>query len=600
MAIPFAYVTATLENSQGTPRVGVEVLFQPLSTPYAVGSEVATSTILSVTTGGSGEITAQKLLQGVYNVVISDADVFSISVPGDSATYDIADLAVNLPTPSGGNSASQVTPGEVQRLFQTSRTVAHRLNGDEAMTYDKLMIFGEGPGTETELALLYQFYTSSYMLCLGNMSLSDVTANFASWNPTGIGSFPVKFLDCLGTKNYSEEIDTVAEYLDYFEFPDTPAEERYYKVSIPHSIVGAGFIDLFVLNSSADEPDGNTQISDQANWLRTELASSTARWKFVMFNSSPFASKAGYSFPNMDWPFADWGVDVVFCAGVKFYEHLFVNGIPYFIVGTFADVFDTIGTAIPTSQYRLATAGFLVCEFNERSLRFYFQGVSSVLSASVYDVYEVFHKDSTKISSSVRIAPSGGIVSTENGIALDYGVSDGRVQSHFSDYIRDNESRLIRLDSIPSSAVIRASGWLKNCMFMVGDDPPQLYYWNKADSSVQKWYPDGLSDVSIHEGAITQLVPPSFSPGGDNVAVGALVYHIDPYAPDPDVSLWVSINGGDFVQATDNPSKIYFGNPRAGKTVISAFAAKVGFADSEISSAQYQSLSDYFRFAEII
>lgn len=587
MGVPYAFVTATFKDTSGNPRASIEVLFEPLSTPYAADDEVATSTTLSVTTDEDGQIEAQKLLQGDYRVVVSDADAFTISVPGDSGTHDIGELTVALPAPSSGSSSgNQVSAPNVQGLFNKTRNVVHHLEGDDSMVYDKIAIFGEGPGTSNLWNTLLQFYyQTGYILCVGNTALSDLSANLE--NP------PEKFYDCLGTKNYNGDLDDEEIYTEYFSFPPTPGGERYYKAELHHSVTESEpFIDLFVINSNPEEGDGNTQTSVQGNWLRTQLAASTARWKFVMFNQAPFASKAAYSFPGMDWPFAEWGADAVFCGGAKFYERLEKNGIPYFVVGTFADTPDTIGTPIVESRFTDASKGFLTCEFNEYSLRFYFVRDDG----NVVDLVEKVHKDTNRISSNVVLAPAGGIVNTEMGISLDYGVADGKVQSHFSDYMRDSEGRLIYLDTAPSPEVVRANGWLKKCLFVVGDDPPAIYYWNKASSTVELWLPSGLSSISLFGGTRTQLAPPSFNPVDGTIAVSTLVFHIDPEEPDPDVVLWVSINGSDFGQQGTNPARLYFGSPKAGKTVIAAFASKVGFIDSEISFAQFGSLSDTFRF----
>lgn len=597
MPIPFSYLTGLIKDAQGNPRANTEVLFQPLDTPFAYDNEVATSTLLSITTDVDGSIGTLKLLQGSYQVVISDADAYTITMPGDELTYPIDTVVVNLPDPvssSSGRAGNQLTPANVQRLFQTTKNVVHHLNGDDAAEYDRLAVFGGGNGDADSLNTLQQHYEVSYFLCTGNMNLASALANFAQWikgQPENTSEH--YFYSCLGSLNYSgDPVEAVSEYTSVYEFE---GNERYYKATLIYRLHQTGgdleMIDLFVVNSNAAEVDGNTQTSVQANWLRTQLSSSTARWKFVMFYDAPFASKSGYSFSAMDWPFGDWGADAVFCSGVGFYERLQKGGIPYFVLGTFRSTLETPGTAIAESRFNLSAKGFLTCEFNERSLRFYFINTEG----RAYDLVERVHKDTNVISSNIRLAANSGLRNTENGLSLDFGVADGKALGSFDRFIQISESRFVQMDTIPTADFIRANGWLKKCMYLIGDDPPKIYYWNKASSTVEKWLPDGMSDVSLFSGARTKLVVPGFSPDA-SPSLSTLVYHIDPDDPDPDVTLWISINGSEFSAQANNPAFIFFGNPKTGKTVISAFATKVGFIDSDISSIQYESLSDQFAF----
>jgi hypothetical protein len=113
-------------------------------------------------------------------------------------------------------------------------------------------------------------------------------------------------------------------YLDYFTLP---GNERYYDLL-------AGPVHFFALNSDPLEPDGTAEGSKQRAWLQERLEQSTAAWQIVYFHHAPYASGRVHS-PGtwMRWPFAEWGVDVVFAGHEHLYERLTVESVTYFVVG---------------------------------------------------------------------------------------------------------------------------------------------------------------------------------------------------------------------------------------------------------------------------
>jgi hypothetical protein len=82
-----------------------------------------------------------------------------------------------------------------------------------------------------------------------------------------------------------------------------------------------GDIHLFVIDSSASNPDGNTAGSTQALWLQARLALSTAPWKIVKMDLCPWGSV--HSNAALQWPFTAWGADLVICSQARNYERLF-------------------------------------------------------------------------------------------------------------------------------------------------------------------------------------------------------------------------------------------------------------------------------------
>jgi len=83
------------------------------------------------------------------------------------------------------------------------------------------------------------------------------------------------------------------------------------------------------------EPDGNIVTSVQAQWLKSSLAASTARFKFVVLHECPYSDgnyAPGYSVLRL--PYKAWGATAVFCAHDHNYQRFIVDGLNYVLVGT--------------------------------------------------------------------------------------------------------------------------------------------------------------------------------------------------------------------------------------------------------------------------
>ncbi|MEZ4658355.1 MAG: metallophosphoesterase [Caldilineaceae bacterium] len=137
-----------------------------------------------------------------------------------------------------------------------------------------------------------------------------------------------RFFPSLGNHDWESmscsEGTCVGPYLDYFTLP---GNERYYSFE-------RGPVRFFVLDSDPREPDGITPLSTQAMWLREELKSSTATWNLAIAHHSPFSSGSRHgSHKEMQWPFAQWGIDAVFSGHDHVYERLELGGVTYFVNG---------------------------------------------------------------------------------------------------------------------------------------------------------------------------------------------------------------------------------------------------------------------------
>ncbi len=101
-----------------------------------------------------------------------------------------------------------------------------------------------------------------------------------------------------------------------------------------------GPIQFFMVDSDANEPDGRTVDSVQAQWLQAGLAASLTPWQIVVFHEPPYSSGTTHG-PQvaLRWLFEQWGADAVLTGHEHNYERLLkddnADGIdlPYFVNG---------------------------------------------------------------------------------------------------------------------------------------------------------------------------------------------------------------------------------------------------------------------------
>ncbi|HEY1014973.1 MAG TPA: metallophosphoesterase [Herpetosiphonaceae bacterium] len=137
----------------------------------------------------------------------------------------------------------------------------------------------------------------------------------------GPGAERNQFFPALG--NHDWLTAGAAPYLDYFALP---GNERYYEVAV-------GPTRWFVLDSDPNEPDGVSADSIQGRWLRDRLAAAEECWKIVTMHHPPYSSAAHGSNAWMQWPFAEWGADLVLGGHDHDYERIERGGMTYVVNG---------------------------------------------------------------------------------------------------------------------------------------------------------------------------------------------------------------------------------------------------------------------------
>jgi hypothetical protein len=196
-----------------------------------------------------------------------------------------------------------------------------------------------------------------------------------------LGNHDWRRLSCDGNK-------CQGPHFDYFSLP---SNERYYKVDY-------GLIQIFIIDSNPEEPDGISKDSRQAAWLRDSLTASKACFNLVFSHHPPYSTGYHGSTAIMRWPFQEWGADALISGHEHSYEHLDAGGYPYFINGSGGRNlrgFPNIGRLPPqvTSMVRYNEEyGAMLINVDRESITFQFFNVSYAL----IDEYRIT-KDCTRI-----------------------------------------------------------------------------------------------------------------------------------------------------------------------------------------------------------
>jgi tartrate-resistant acid phosphatase type 5 len=182
----------------------------------------------------------------------------------------------------------------------------------------------------------------------------------------GKGSASNRFWPCLGNHDWYS-MEGAQPYLDYF--PALPGKRRYYDVVI-------GPLHFYSIDSDRHEPDGTDVGSTQAQWLRGALAQSTSCWDIVFFHHPGIGSgPPEFIEPEMQWPFKQWGAELVLTGHQHQYERMSLDGLLYVVdgLGGALNRFEFPGMQ-PGSQRRYnADFGALFVEVYPERLRFEFQ-----------------------------------------------------------------------------------------------------------------------------------------------------------------------------------------------------------------------------------
>jgi hypothetical protein len=251
--------------------------------------------------------------------------------------------------------------------------------------------YGDAGSDELAVANLVKSWNPDFIITLGDNNYPDGEASTIDENigqyyhqyiypyvgSYGEGSDVNRFFPSLG--NHDWKTNPPQPYFDYFILPNN---ERYYDFIW-------GDVHFFALDSDPDEPDGVSEDSIQGQWLQNALSSSTATWRVVYFHNTPYSSSSEPDHGSqeyMQWPFKEWGADVVMAAHDHTYERLIIDDFPYFVNGLGGKSKYFFGPPIPGSQVRYNEKyGAMLMTANESQFTFSFFSVDSEL----IDFYEI-------------------------------------------------------------------------------------------------------------------------------------------------------------------------------------------------------------------
>ena len=143
---------------------------------------------------------------------------------------------------------------------------------------------------------------------------------------------------------------------------------RYYDVVI-------GPFHFYVIDSDDREPDGIGWDSKQAAWFRERITANPQDiFRFVVFHHPAVSTKVDQSsfcvgcepVPQMDWPWAEWGIDGVLSGHAHWAERFLHRGVMHWTVGATTDDLDPVGFPVDSrSRFMESRPGYLMMEGDE-------------------------------------------------------------------------------------------------------------------------------------------------------------------------------------------------------------------------------------------
>ncbi len=255
-------------------------------------------------------------------------------IPQPTATLVPTQIPSQTPTPTSIPLTSTATAASTPTQTSIPPTPTEEPVG-ESMRFAVIGDYGNGSQNEADVADLIRSWTPDLIITTGDNNYPDGSADtidehvgqfFHEFISPYFGSFGEggqenRFFPSLG--NHDWHTKDVQPHLDYFTLP---GNERYYDFTW-------GPVHFFAVDSDSDEPDGANRKSVQADWLESRLAESESAWNVVYLHHAPYSSGRHGSNGRMQWPFAEWGADVVFSGHDHTYERIFTDGIYYFVNG---------------------------------------------------------------------------------------------------------------------------------------------------------------------------------------------------------------------------------------------------------------------------
>ncbi len=114
---------------------------------------------------------------------------------------------------------------------------------------------------------------------------------------------------------------------------------------------GRGGMRFFVLDSTTALGSA-TSMARQRAWLKRSLQASRARWKVVVLHHPPYSSGAHGSSPELRWPYAAWGADLVVSGHDHDYERVSADRTTFVVDGAGGKELYDFNEPVPGSRVR--------------------------------------------------------------------------------------------------------------------------------------------------------------------------------------------------------------------------------------------------------
>lgn len=237
--------------------------------------------------------------------------------------------------------------------------VACQIAGPPPVDFAVIGDYGTNTTAELQVSQLVKSWRPEFIVTCGDNnypsgSASTIDANIGKYyhefiynyaGSYGSGSSSLRFIPSPGNHDWGNLTNNPTGLDPYLAYFTLPGNERYFTVR-------KGSVEIFILDSDVNEPDGRTSNSVQSQWCQAALGASTATYKLVIFHHPAYSSGAHGSSTFMRWPFEAWGATAVLQGHDHMYERLQVGGIPYFVNGSGGQGLYNWGTILPESQYR--------------------------------------------------------------------------------------------------------------------------------------------------------------------------------------------------------------------------------------------------------
>ncbi|MFK7994602.1 MAG: metallophosphoesterase [Granulosicoccus sp.] len=260
-----------------------------------------------------------------------------------TATLNLGTVAAGSHTLTVGGRNNKKTAG---REYSSVWIDDISLQGDSAgnegdIRFGVIGDFGTDTDRQRDVSLEMDSWNLDFIITLGdnrygNKSMDRVIGQYycrymtdvngGAYCPRGESQINA-FFPSPGNHDYNDG-GGINEYLDYFTLPGanvlttgTSGTELYYDFI-------QGPVHFFAVDSHGSI---GTQ---QKNWLRQGLQASTSAWQIVFFHHPPYSSSSYHgSNVAMQWPFADWGADVIMAGHDHVYERINRDGVVYIVNG---------------------------------------------------------------------------------------------------------------------------------------------------------------------------------------------------------------------------------------------------------------------------